>query len=327
MVKPRVYVTRPIPVEALSLLKERCNVEMSLDPNPMPKEQLLKKLEGYDAILVSRTIIDEEICESIKAKCLIFANYGVGYNNIDVDSATRHGIYVTYNPGVVTDATADLTWALMLAAARRIVECDQYVRQGKKDWGPMNLLGAEVSGKTLGIIGAGRIGLAVGKRAMGFKMNIIYNSTRPNPEFEEAVGGCYVDRDTLLREADFVSIHVPLLPSTRHLIGTKELSMMKSSSIIVNTSRGPIIDEKALVEALRLGQISGAGLDVFEKEPELEPGLTDFPNVVLTPHVGTSTLDTRIRMGEGCARSIFAALDGKIPPNCVNPNAKKIVSK
>lgn len=322
MVKPSVYVTRPIPVEALALLKERCDVEMSSDPRPLSKEELLKKLEGRDAILVSRTTIDEEICRAIKSRCMILANYGVGYNNIDVEAATKNGIYVSYNPGVVTDATADLTWTLLLSAARRIVECDQYVRSGQKDWGPMNLLGTQVSGKTLGIVGAGRIGMAVGQRAKGFNMKIIYNNPEANLTFEEAVGGRFVDIDTLLRESDFVSIHVPLLTTTRYLISSKELGIMKKTAILVNTSRGPIIDEKALVEALRNRQIAGAGLDVFEREPELEPGLVDFPNVVLTPHVGTSTLDTRIKMGEGCANSIFAALDGKKPPNCVNPDAR-----
>lgn len=324
MSKYNVYVTRPIPEEALELLRERCDVEMNPDPRPLPKEELMRRLEGRDAILVSRTAISEEICQAIESHCCILANYGVGYNNIDVDAATRHGIYVTYNPGVVTDATADLTWALMLAAARRIVECDQYVRGGNKDWGPMNLMGTEVSGKTLGIIGAGRIGLAVAQRAKGFNMNIIYNSTKPNPAFEEATDGVFVEKDALLKEADFVSIHVPLLPSTRHMIGYEELVKMKKTAIIVNTARGPIIDEKALVEALRNKVIAGAGLDVFEKEPELQAGLTELSNVVLTPHVGTSTLDTRIKMGEGCARSILAALEGKVPPNCVNPNAKDI---
>lgn len=322
MSKPKVYVTRPIPTEALHLLKERCDVEMCADPRPLPKADMLEKLKGRDAVLVSRSTIDEEICRAIKSQCLILANYGVGYNNIDVDAATKNGIYVSYNPGVVTDATADLTFALLLAAARRIVECDQYVRSGKKDWGPMNLLGTHVSGKTLGIIGAGRIGLAVGQRAKGFNMNIIYTSTKVNPAFEEATGGRFVDKETLLKEADFVSVHVPLIPSTRHLISTEELRLMKSTAILVNTARGPIVDEKALVYALRNGEIAGAGLDVFEQEPELEFGLSELPNAVLAPHVGTSTLDTRIRMGEGCARSIFAALDGQIPPNCVNPNAR-----
>ncbi len=322
MSKPNVYVTRPIPTEALQLLKERCNVEMCDDPRPLSKVELLEKLKGRDAVLVSRTTIDEEICQAIKSRCLILANYGVGYNNIDVDAATKHGIYVSYNPGVVTDSTADLTFGLILAAARRITECDQYVRAGKKDWGPMNLMGVQVSGKTLGILGAGRIGLAVGQRAKGFNMKIIYTDMAANPAFEATTGGRFVDKETLLKEADFVTVHVPSMPSTRHLISTEEFKLMKRTSILVNAARGPIVDEKALVDALRNGIIAGAGLDVFEREPEVEPGLIDLPNAVLTPHVGTSTLDTRIAMGEGCANSIFAALDSRIVPNCVNPNAR-----
>jgi lactate dehydrogenase-like 2-hydroxyacid dehydrogenase len=322
MKRPSVYVTRPIPVEALTLLQVRCDVEMNSDPRPLPKEELVARMKGRDAILVSRTKIDEEICLAIKPQCKILANYGVGYDNIDVAAATKHGIYVSYNPGVVTDATADLAFTLLLSAARRIVECDQYVRSGQKDWGPTVLLGSHISGKTMGILGGGRVGQAVGQRAKGFGMKIIYFDVQPNPVFEEATGGVFVDKQSLLRQADFVSVHVPLLPSTRHFISSGELKLMKKTAILVNTSRGPVIDEKALVQALRAGKIAGAGLDVFECEPELEPGLVELPNVVLTPHVGTSTLDTRIEMGEGCAVNIFAALDGQEPPTCVNPEAK-----
>jgi lactate dehydrogenase-like 2-hydroxyacid dehydrogenase len=322
MTKPTVYVTRPLPVESLQLLKERCDVEMETDPKPLQKDALLTKLKGKDAILVTRTKIDEEICQAIKPTCRILANYGVGYDNIDVQAATKHGIYVTYNPGVVTDATADLTFALILATARRIVECDGYVRSGRKDWGPNVLLGAEVNGKTLGIVGGGRVGTAVGQRARGFHMHIIYTDVKPNPDFEKATGGKFVDKQSLLKNADFITLHVPLLETTRHYIGANELKLMKKSAILVNASRGPVVDEKALREALKNGAIAGAGLDVFEREPELEPGLADLPNVVLTPHVGTSTMETRIKMGENCARSIFAALDGQVPPNCANPEAK-----
>jgi len=288
----------------------------------LSKEELLQKLKGKDAVIVSHTAIDEEICQAIKVYCKILASYGVGYNNIDVDAATQHGIYVSNNPDAVTAATADLTWALLLAAARRVVECDRYVRSGKKDWGPTTLLGAQVSGKTFGIIGGGRVGTAVGKRAKGFDMKIIYTDVKANPVFEEATGGTFVDKDTLLKEADFISIHIPLFPATKHFIGARELKGMKKTAILINAARGPIVDEKALVEALRGGTIAGAGLDVFEREPDLEPGLAELPNVVLTPHVGTSTMDARIKQGECCARNIIAALDGKIPPNCLNTDAK-----
>ena len=322
MSKPSVYVTRSLPPEALALLKERCEVEMNSENQILPKEELLKKVKGKDAILVSHTAIDAEICEAIKSHCKILASYGVGYNNIDVDAATRNGIYVSNNPDAVTDATADFTWTLLLAAARRVIQCDQFVRSGHKDWGPSIMLGHQVSRKTLGIIGGGRIGTAVGKRAKGFDMRIIYTDVQANPTFEEVTDGRFVSKETLLKEADFISIHVPLIASTYHLIGSKELKIMKKTAILINAARGPIVDEKSLVEALQNGIISGAGLDVFEHEPDLEPGLAELPNIVFAPHVGTATLYTRIKQGEGCARNIFAVLDGKIPPNCLNPNAR-----
>ena len=321
MSRPSVYVTRLLPEEALVMLRERCDIEMNPGYEILPKEELLAKLKGKDAVLVSHTAIDAAICQTVKVHCKILASYGVGYNNIDVDAATQQGIYVSNNPDAVTAATADLTWALLLAAARRIVESDRYVRSGKKDWGPTTLLGTQVSGKTLGIIGGGRVGTAVGKRAKGFDMNIIYTDVQASPAFEEATAGKFVDKETLLKESDYISIHVPLLPSTRHFIGDVELKLMKRTAILVNAARGPLVDEKALVQALRGGVIAGAGLDVFEREPELEPNLAELSNVVLTPHIGTSTMVARIMQGECCARNIFAALDGKIPPNCLNPEA------
>ncbi|MDR3561574.1 MAG: D-glycerate dehydrogenase [Negativicutes bacterium] len=322
MSKPSVYVTRLLPKEALVMLKERCEIEMNPGYDVLSKEDLLAKLKGRDAVLVSHTVIDEEICQAIKSHCKILAGYGVGYNNLDVPAATKHGIYVSNNPDAVTAATADLAWTLLLAAARRVVEADTYVRAGKKDWGPTTLMGTQVSGRTLGIIGGGRVGTAVGKRGKGFDMDIIYTDVQANPAFEEATGGRFVDKETLLKEADFISIHIPLLPSTRHFIGAGELKLMKKTAILINAARGPIVDEKALVEALQNRTIAGAGLDVFEREPELEPGLAELANVVLTPHIGTTTMDARIKQGECCARNIFAALDGKIPPNCLNPEAK-----
>jgi glyoxylate reductase len=285
------------------------------------KKELLAKMKGRDAVLIVADIIDEEICQTVKATCKIFAIYGVGYNNIDVESATRHGIYVSNTPDVVTDATADLAWTLLLATARRVVECDRFVRSGQKNWGLMNLLGSQVSGKTLGIVGGGRIGLAVALRAHGFKMNLMYTDVQRSPAFEAATGGTFVDKTTLLKNADFISIHVPLLPSTRHLMSVDDFKLMKKSAILINTARGPVIDEKALVEALREGHIAGAGLDVFEQEPDLTSGLSEMPNVVLTPHVGTSTLDTRIEMAAVCAANIRAALNNQLPPNCLNPQA------
>lgn len=323
MSKPNVYVTRPLPAEALVLLKQRCDVEMNTEFRVLPKEELLEKLKGRDALVVVSTPIDEEICMAIKSHCKIVANHGVGYNNIDVDAATKHGLWVSNTPEVVTDATADLAWMLLLATARRVVECDRFVRSGDKGWGPTNLIGTQVSGKTFGIVGGGRIGAAVAERGAGFKMKLIYTDVKPSAAFEAATGGRFVDKATLLKEADFISCHVPLLPSTRHYFSTEEFKLMKRSAILVNTSRGPVIDEKALVAALTSGAIAGAGLDVFEAEPKLEPGLAELNNVVLTPHIGTSTMDTRIEMGELCARNIFAALDGQVPPTCLNPEAAK----
>jgi len=321
MANRSVYITSTLPVEVFDLFKEQYDAEMHREPSPLPRAGLLEKLKTRDAILVVATRIDDEICRAVKDWCRIFANYGVGYNNIDVAAATKNGIYVTNTPDVVTGATADLTWALLLATARRVVESDKFVRSGDKGWEPTMLMGAQVCGKTLGIIGGGRIGLAVGKRARGFDMKVIYTDVQPNPAFETATGGAFVDKQTLLKTADFISVHTPLLPATRHLIDAAALKLMKKTAILVNAARGPIVDEKALVDALQAGVIRGAGLDVFENEPTLEPGLADLPNVVLMPHLGTQTLDTRVEMGMLCAKNIFAALAGQVPPNCLNPEA------
>lgn len=321
MIKHKVYITRALPAQVFDFLGD-CIVEVNEENHKLTKQELLAKVKGQDAVVVVSNAIDEEICQAVKGKCKIFANYGVGYNNIDVEAATRHGIYVTNTPDVVTDATADLAWALLLATARRVIECDKFVRSGQKSWGPMNLLGTQVSGKTLGIVGGGRIGLAMAQRAQGFKMNVIYTGTRSNPVFEAATGGKFVDQESLLKNADFISIHVPLLPSTRHLFSVNEFKLMKKTAILINTARGPVLDEKALAEALRAGELAGAGLDVFEQEPDIESGLTDLSNVVLAPHVGTSTLDARIDMAAVCAKNIIAALNDQMPPNCLNPQAK-----
>lgn len=316
-----MFVTRPLPIEALEVLRERCDVEMNTENRVLPKQELLEKMKDRDAILAVGTAMDEEIFQAVKSHCKIFAAHGVGYDNIDVNAATKHGIFVSNTPEVVTDATADHAWTLILSTARRVLECDQFVRSGKKGWGPTNMIGTQVSGKTLGIIGGGRIGMAVAQRGKGFNMKIIYSDIKPSAVFEAAAGGNFVDKETLLKEADFISIHVPLLPSTRHYISAAELKLMKKTAILVNTSRGPVVDEKALVEALRNREIGGAGLDVFEREPELEPGLKELPNVILTPHIGTATLDTRVAMGTICAQNIFAALADEMPPNCLNPQA------
>jgi lactate dehydrogenase-like 2-hydroxyacid dehydrogenase len=319
--KPNIYITRRLPGEILAYFPG-CDVEMNNEDRGLTKEELLAKIKGRDAVVVVADLIDEEIFRAVKGKCKIIANYGVGYNNIDIKGATQQGIYVSNTPDVVTDATADLTWTLLLATARRVVECDRFVRSGQKCWHPMNLMGTQVTGKTLGIVGGGRIGQAVARRAQGFRMNVIYTDVQRLPAFEAATAGRFVDKETLLESADFISIHVPLLPSTRHLLGADQFKLMKKTAILINAARGPIIDEKALVEALREGQFAGAGLDVFEQEPDLREGLSELPNVVLTPHVGTQTTETRIEMAGVCAQNVFAALSDQIPPHCLNPEAK-----
>lgn len=307
----------------LEYLRQNCVVDLVEEEKGLPSEALRLRAKECDAILVFGDKIDETFCEVLSPRCKIIANHGVGYNNIDVAAATKQGIYVTNTPDIVTDDTADLAMGLLIATSRRMIECDRYVRAG--DWKKVNIktmYGSKVSGKTVGIIGGGRIGLAFAKRCKGFDMQILYTANSPKPDFEAETGGKFVDRETLLRQADFVSLHVPLQYSTRHLIGEHELSLMKPTAVIINTARGPVIDEKALVAALKAGKIGGAGLDVFEHEPDIEPRLTDMPNVVLTPHIGTLIVETRIRMAMMCAESILAALRGEVPPNCLNPEAK-----
>lgn len=323
MAKPSVYVTRRIPEAAIELLEQHCAVEFNPEDRALSREELLGKVRGRDAVLCLLTdTIDEAVLAAAGPQCRIFANFAVGYNNIDVAAATKRGVYVSNTPDVLTDATADMAFALLMAVARRVAEGDRFTRAGKfKGWGPLFMLGQEVGGKTLGIIGAGRIGQVMAKRAAGFDMKLLYTANSPKPDFESATGAKYVDKDTLLKEADFVSLHVPLTPETRHMIGERELKLMKQSAILINTARGPVVDEKALVAALRTGEIWGAGLDVFEREPELEPGLAELDNAVIPPHLGSATLETRVKMGMMAAGNILAALNGGVPPNCLNPAA------
>jgi glyoxylate reductase len=321
MNRPKVYVTRRIPEPAIELLRQHCEVEINPDDRVLGKSELVEKVRGRDAVLCLLTdTIDDEVFEAAGSQCKLFANYAVGFNNVDVQAATRRGIIVTNTPGVLDNATADLAWALLFSVARRIVEADGYLRSGKfKGWGPMLLLGRDITGKTLGIIGTGRIGTNFAKKASGFDMKILYNDVKRNINFEEETGGVLVDKETLLREADFISLHVPLLPSTTHLIGEKEFKLMKKTAILINTSRGPVVDEKALVKALIEGEIWGAGLDVFENEPELEPGLEELDNVVIVPHIASATIEARTNMGMIAVRNVINVLAGKEPETCVNP--------
>lgn len=315
----RVYVSRPIPEPGLELLRASCDMEVKPTDEMVPREELLEKVRGRDALLCLLTeTIDAEVIKA-GSELKIIANYAVGYNNIDVEAATKRGIWVSNTPGVLTDTTADMAWALIFSVTRRIVEADKFVRAGKfYGWSATMLLGGDVSGKTLGIIGAGRIGTAVAKRAIGFNMRVLYADVRPNKELEREIGAEHVDMDTLFKEADFVSVHVPLMPETTHLVGVRSLGMMKPTAYLINTSRGPVVNEAALVEALRDGVIAGAGLDVFENEPEVHPGLIELDNVVITPHTASGSVETRGKMATMAAENVLAALEGKTPPNAVN---------
>ncbi|NQT21552.1 MAG: D-glycerate dehydrogenase [Planctomycetes bacterium] len=317
----KVFVTRPIPDAGLEVLRQAIGkFDINPDDRVLTKQELIERVEGCDGVLCLLTDnVDAEVIDAATG-CRIFANCAVGYNNIDVEAATARGIAVSNTPGVLTDATADLTWALLMAAARRIVPADAYTRAGKyKAWGPMLFLGADITGRTLGIIGAGRIGSAVARRSTGFEMKILYTDTHPNETIENDPGAKKVPLDTLLQEADFVCVHVPLADDTHHLLGRREFGMMKKSAVLVNTSRGPVLDEAALVAALRSGEIFAAGLDVFEDEPSLKPGLAQLDNVVIPPHIGSATIATRNKMAEMAATNITALLNGHAPPNCINP--------
>jgi glyoxylate reductase len=290
------------------------------------RDILLGSISDKDGLLCMITdTIDEELLQKAPHLKMI-ANYGVGFNNIDLEAATRRSIWVSNTPGVLTDATADTTFALILAVARRVVEGDRITREGKfRFWAPFHFLGRQVSGKMLGIIGMGRIGQAVARRAAGFNMHVIYQSRRRiDSEEERVLGATFVDMDTLISTSDFISLHVPLTGETRHIMNRQAFEKMKSSAYLINTSRGPIVDERALFEALKAGRIAGAGLDVYEHEPELTPGLTELSNVVLLPHVGSGTIETRTRMAYLAVENLLAGLRGEIPPNCLNCQVKKI---
>jgi glyoxylate reductase len=321
--KPRVYVTRLIPESSLALLKKQCEVEVNPHDRPLTQEELLLQVRNRDAVLCMLTDkINAEVLDAAGPQVKIFANYAVGFDNIDIPAASSRGVLVSNTPDVLTDATADMAWALLCAVARRVAEGDRFTRAGKfTAWKPLMMLGLEITGKTIGIIGAGRIGQAFAHRARGFKPTLLYTANTPKPEFEAQTGATFADREALLRQADFVSVHLPLTPATRHYIGARELNLMKETAILINTSRGPVVDEKVLVKALREKRIWGAGLDVFEREPELEPGLSELENVVITPHLGSATIETRGRMGNLAAENILAALAGTMPPNCLNPDA------
>ena len=319
MTRKRVYITRVIQEEAVALLKEHFDVTMNLEDRVAYREEVMDAVENADALLcLINDNVDSEIIRRA-GRLKIIANYGVGYNNIDVEEASKKGIIVTNTPGVLTDATADLAWGLLLAAARRIVESDKFSRAGKyKSWSPTLLLGRSVAGKTLGVIGAGRIGRAVAKRSRGFDMKVIYHSRNRNKEFENELNARWVEKEELLRRSDFVSLHVPLTDETRHMIGEREFEMMKDTAVLINTSRGPVVDEKALVHALKQGQIWAAGLDVYEREPDIEEGLIKLDNAVLASHIGSATIEARTSMALTAAKNVLSVLNGGEPLTPVN---------
>ncbi len=330
-----IYVTRRIPEKGIAKLRDAGHeLTVSGKDGVLTKDELTTALreKPYDAVLCLLTdTIDGEVFDAVPS-ARIFANYAVGFNNIDLKAAQGRGIIVTNTPGVLTDAVAEHTFALILAVAHRIAEGDRFMRAGKYDgWAPMLLLGTDVSKKTLGVVGLGRIGSRVAYHgAKGFDMPVIYYDIERNVAFETEMGADSTGSpqasfresvDDVLREADYISIHVPLLDSTRHLINRERLALMKRDAIIVNTSRGPVIDEAALVEALKAGSIRGAGLDVFENEPSLAPGLAELENVVLTPHTASATDSARDAMALVAADNILAFLEGHEPPNAVKSNA------
>jgi glyoxylate reductase len=322
----RVFVTRVIPQPGIDLLRTHFDVEVNDGDVPLTAEELREKAGAYDALVTLLTDkIDREVLEAGRGSLAIVANVAVGFDNIDVDAASDAGILVSNTPGVLTETTADFAWALLMATARRIPEGDEFFRAGKyHGWGILMLLGEDVHGKTLGVVGFGRIGQAVARRSTGFGMRILYY----DPVIEAAdvareLGARRVDLDTLLRESDFVTVHTPLLPETHHLIGERELDLMKDTAYLINTSRGPVVDEEALTAALRDNKIRGAGLDVYEREPEAYPGLTELKNAVLTPHIASASRETRTKMATTAAENVIAALEGGEPPTLVNPDVWK----
>jgi glyoxylate reductase len=318
----RAYVSsNEIPEKALAIVRGAAEVRIHAADGPPSREELLREVAQVDGLLCMLTErIDGELLDAGK-NLKIVSSMSVGYDHVDLEAATKRGVMVTNTPGVLTEATADTTLGLMLAVARRIVEGDRYLRDGswRLKWSPMMMVGRDVHGKTLGIYGMGRIGNSVARRATGFGMRIIYHNRSRNEEIEKESGAEYRSKEELLRESDFLSVHVPLNTETRNSIGAKELAMMKPTAFLINTSRGGVVEERALVEALRAGTIAGAGLDVFEKEPiEMDNPLIGMKNVVLTPHIGSGSVESRTAMAVLAAENLAAGLKGERPPNLLN---------
>jgi len=321
----KVFITRKIPETAIKMLRQRYSVRLNKENRKLTKKEIIKGAKNVDAILSLLTDkIDKEVMDASK-NLRVVANYAVGYDNIDIGEATKRGIIVTNTPGILTETTADLAWALLFATARRIVEGDKYIREGKfKGWGPMLLPGYDIYGKVLGIIGAGRIGTAVALRSKGFNMKVLYYDKKKNNILEKKLGAKKVTLNRLIRESDFISLHTPLNKETFHLIGRKEIVSMKKTAVFINTSRGAVIDEKALAEALKKRSIAAAGLDVYEKEPSVTGKLLKLNNVVLLPHIGSASYETREKMAVMSAQSIIDVFRGKTPENVVPYQVEKV---
>ena len=315
----KVYVTRAIPDAGIQHLKHHCTVDISPNDRTITKQELLQNIKDKDGLLCLLTDpIDHEILTA-EPKLKAIANYAVGYDNIDITTATKLGIPVSNTPGVLTDTTAELAWALVFSVTRRILEADTFTRNGHfRGWEPLLMLGRDVTKKTLGIIGAGRIGTAMALKSRGFNMNVLYYSTQQNTILENTLNATKVSLDTLIKTADIISIHLPYTKETHHLIGEHELHIMKETTVLINTARGPIIKEQALLKALQNKWIFGAGLDVYEQEPIINPALLKQKNVVLLPHIGSATHETRSNMAIMAAKNLLTGMQGRQPPNCVN---------
>jgi glyoxylate reductase len=323
MSKPKIFATKPLFPSVCKMLEQQVDAEYWSEPERIPRVELLHHVAQKDGLICLPTDkIDTELLDAGR-KLRIVATASVGYDHVDLDACTKRGVVVTNTPGVLTDTTADLAWGLLMAISHRIVEGDAWTRSGT--WNGLafdTFLGADVWGKTLGIVGFGRIGREMARRALGFKMRVIYSSQNRAPEaVERELRAEFVPFDTVLRESDFVSLHVPLLPSTRHLISAESFAKMKPTAYLINTTRGPVVDEAALVHALETATIAGAALDVYEEEPNVHPGLLTRKDVVLAPHIGSATIETRTKMAQTAADNIVAFFSGRTPPNALNARA------
>ena len=320
--RPKVLVTRPIMPEPTRRLQERCDVLIHENEFGIPRDELLEVVRGYDAVITMLTEkVDGEFLAAAGPQLKIVANHAVGFDNIVLDDCTAAGIIATNTPDVLTETTADTAFALLMAAARRLGEGERFLRRREPwIWGPLMMLGQDVHHKTIGIVGFGRIGQAVARRANGFGMRVLYHDAVELPaDVTGPLGAERRDFDDLLAESDFISIHTNLTPETRHLFGKEQFARMKDTAVLVNTSRGPVVDEAALAEALAAGEIFAAGLDVFEREPDVQPALLELENAVVIPHLGSATVDTRDAMGNLAVDNVFAAFDGARPPTVLNP--------